>query len=54
MSPARFHWITLATAAVAALGAALVLALEAGGGKSVAPLHGAAPAAAASFQFPST
>ena len=54
MRPARFHWITLATAALAALGAAVVLALDAGGGRALAPLHGAAAAAAASLTAPST
>ena len=54
MHPARFHWITLATAALAALGATVVLALDAGGGRAIAPLHGAAATAAASSTAPST
>ncbi len=54
MRPARFHWITLATAALAALGAALALALDAGGGRFVAPLHGAAAAATAASTPPAT
>ena len=54
MLPARFHWITLATATLAALGAALALALDTGGGRALTPLHGAAATAAASFAAPST
>lgn len=54
MSPARFHWITLATAALAAMGAALALTLDAGGGRTVAPLHEAAAAAAAVALSPPT
>ena len=54
MRPARFHWITLATAALAALGAAVVLALDAGGGRALTPLHGAAAAATAASTPPAT
>jgi len=40
----HFHWITTATAALATLAAALLLAFDAGNGAPVAPLQVTAPA----------